>query len=207
MAPSYSFPILSNHDIIACMRELDVELTEQDLLKPHPDTLYRAYMDLVCVLCGTSREEMYTPNLEVAERVFDYPELYEEAIGNLVFHRKLFELMETCGVPDFGLRDMMKPEYARTRRNLSALINFAKFREEKLAQWEEEMADVIEADARHEAALKRNAELKAMIKEIQDAQKADEESGVDVSELLKEVEARSIHWSPYDRVRVVNADP
>ena len=69
------------------------------------------------------------------------------------------------------------------------------------------MADVIEADARHEAALKRNAELKAMIKEIQDAQKADEESGVDVSELLKEVEARSIHWSPYDRVGVVNADP
>ena len=139
MAPSYSFPILSNHDIIACMRELDVELTEQALLKPHPDTLYRAYMDLVCVLCGTSREEMYTPNLEVAERVFDYPELYEEAIGNLVFHRKLFELMETCGVPDFGLRDMMKPEYARTRRNLRRVL---------------------------------------------------------VS-----------HWTPYDRVRVVNADP
>ena len=23
----------------------------------------------------------------------------------------------------------------------------------------------------------------------------------------KEAEARSIHWSPYDRVRVVNADP
>ena len=125
MAPSYSFPILSNHDIIACMRELDVELTEQSLLKPHPDTLYRAYMDLVCVLCGTSREEMYTPNLEVAERVFDYPELYEEAIGNLVFHRKLFELMETCGVPDFGLRDMMKPEYARTRRNLRRVPSHA----------------------------------------------------------------------------------
>jgi hypothetical protein len=39
-------------------------------------------------------------------------------------------------VPDFNLKDLIKPEYARTRRNISAVINFAKFREDKVATFE-----------------------------------------------------------------------
>ena len=35
------------------------------------------------------------------------------------------------------LQDICKPESARLRRNLSAIINFAKFREEKLAPYAE----------------------------------------------------------------------
>ena len=130
MAPQYSFPILSNHEITACLGELGIPLEEQDLLKPHPDTLYRAYEEIVCLLCGQTREAMYAPNLDAAMDVLEFPELYEEAIGNLKFHRHLFELMSCCGVPDFNLKDLIKPEYARTRRNISAVINFAKYREE-----------------------------------------------------------------------------
>ena len=82
MAPTYSFPILGNHEIISCLGELDIPLTEQDLLKPHPDTLYRAYEEMVVLLCGESREAMYAPELDAAD-VLEFPELYEEAIGNL----------------------------------------------------------------------------------------------------------------------------
>jgi kinetochore protein Nuf2 len=92
MAPQYSFPILSNHEITACLGELDIPLEEQDLLKPHPDTLYRAYEEIVCLLCGQTREAMYAPNLDAVD-VLEFPELYEDAIGNLRFHRHLFELM------------------------------------------------------------------------------------------------------------------
>ena len=63
MAPQYSFPILSNHEITACLGELGIPLEEQDLLKPHPDTLYRAYEEIVCLLRGQTREAMYAPNL------------------------------------------------------------------------------------------------------------------------------------------------
>ena len=35
----------------------------------------------------------------------------------------------------FTLRDLIKPDAARLQRNLSAIINFQKFREEKIEQW------------------------------------------------------------------------
>ena len=188
MAPTYSFPILGNHEIIACLGELDIPLTEQDLLKPHSDTLYRAYEEIVCLLCGQTREGMYAPNLEAAMDVLEFPELYEDAIGNLKFHRHLFELMSCCGVPDFNLKDLIKPEYARTRRNISAVINFAKYREEKVAAFEEAQEEEEAAEARHAEALRRNAELKAQIQRIQEARQAEQSD-------IEAVEAEVEEWS------------
>jgi kinetochore protein Nuf2 len=175
MAPTYSFPILGNHEIIACLGELDIPLTEQDLLKPHPDTLYRAYEEMVVLLCGESREAMYAPELDAAD-VLEFPELYEEAIGNLKFTRRLFDLMRRCGVPDFTLRDLTKPEYTRTRRNVSAVINFAKFREERVARYEATQGESVAMEQRYRAAQRRNAELKAQIAKIERAKDSDKES-------------------------------
>ena len=174
MAPTYSFPILGNNDIIACLAELDIAITEKELLRPHPDTLFKVYEDLVVLLCGETREEMYTPNLEAAANCLEFPELYEEAIGALKFHRHLFALMKTVGVPDFSMRDMTKPEYARTRRNISAIINFAKFRETLLEKHEDIMEEAAKQEAAYDAAAKRNAELKAQIERLKAQQEAED---------------------------------
>jgi kinetochore protein Nuf2 len=40
--------------------------------------------------------------------------------------------MTQVGVLDFCIRDLIKPESARVKKILSAIINFAKFREEQL---------------------------------------------------------------------------
>ena len=45
--------------------------------------------------------------------------------------------MRASGVPDFCMRDVFKPEAQRLQRMLSAVINFAKFREEKVANYDE----------------------------------------------------------------------
>ena len=55
-----------------------------------------------------------------------------------------------CG--PFGWQDICKPDPARLRRNLSAVINFAKFREEKLGRF-------MEMQEAAEALLERNADL------------------------------------------------
>lgn len=47
------------------------------------------------------------------------------------------DLMYASGVMDFSMKDVVKPVPARTKRNFSALVNFAKYREEKLALYEE----------------------------------------------------------------------
>lgn len=40
-------------------------------------------------------------------------------------------MLFACGVYDFSFRDLFSPDPKRVRRHLSALINFAKFREER----------------------------------------------------------------------------
>lgn len=46
-------------------------------------------------------------------------------------------LMHASGVHDFSLKDIQKPEYKRVVKIFSAVINFAKFREEKVGAYEE----------------------------------------------------------------------
>ena len=48
------------------------------------------------------------------------------------FYRSCARLLAVSGVNDFSMFDVMKPDAKRLRRNLSAIINFAKFREERL---------------------------------------------------------------------------
>jgi hypothetical protein len=45
--------------------------------------------------------------------------------------------METAGIQDFTIRDLFEPQFPRTKRFLSAIINFAKFREDKLTRFNE----------------------------------------------------------------------
>lgn len=45
--------------------------------------------------------------------------------------------MTEVGIDDFSLRDVLKPEPPRVRRILSAVINFAKFREEQMAIYDQ----------------------------------------------------------------------
>ena len=141
---------------------------------------------MVVLLCGESREAMYAPELDAAD-VLEFPELYEDAIGNLKFTRRLFDLMRRCGVPDFTLRDLTKPEYTRTRRNVSAVINFAKFREEQVAKYEATQGESVAMEQRYRAAQRKNAELKAQIarleREKDSAKDSEEETKAAVAEL------------------------
>jgi ABC-type uncharacterized transport system ATPase subunit len=40
-----------------------------------------------------------------------------------------------CGVFDFSMKDVLTPDPKRVRRHLSAIINFAKFKEERFAMF------------------------------------------------------------------------
>lgn len=44
---------------------------------------------------------------------------------------------KVCGVHDFTMKDVLTPDPKRVRRHLSAIINFAKFREERLVMYSE----------------------------------------------------------------------
>ena len=106
-----------------------------------------------------------------------FPELHDSSIPNIVFSKNLGKLMTASGLQDFSLvKDLYKPESARLRRNLSAIINFAKFREEKLSLFTE-LQDQSDALGAKLASLreehKRLSEEEAAHREARDAEKED----------------------------------
>ena len=67
-----------------------------------------------------------------------HPELHEESFSNLKFFQTCKKFMNICGNADnFGLTDLGAPTKARFRRQLSAAINYLKYKEDRLALWNE----------------------------------------------------------------------
>lgn len=82
--------------------------------------------------------------------------------------------MTAAGVDDFSMADIYKPTYKRTRRNLSALINFAKFREERLFRYQELDTQSETLMAKYEKAVKECQSVAEQIAAIEERREADE---------------------------------
>ena len=63
------------------------------------------------------------------------------------------KLLVASGVHEgYTLRDLIKPDPARLRRNLSGIINFQKYREEKIEQWNEHGRKTVRTSAEKRAS-------------------------------------------------------
>lgn len=75
--------------------------------------------------------------------------------------------MAEIGIEDFGMKDLIRPEPVRLRIVLSAIINFAKFREEQLGLMDELNRKSEELSEKHDSLLKRKTDLTILIQSIE----------------------------------------
>jgi kinetochore protein Nuf2 len=136
MALSYSFPILSEKEIVQCLHELGMKTTVEQIQKPTYEIVQHIFENLVVLLCGVTREELQQPVFAAIDAI-EYAELHDESIPAMAFFVQTAKLLRSSGVKDFSMKDLHKPEGARLKKSLSAVINFAKFREEKLVAYTE----------------------------------------------------------------------
>jgi kinetochore protein Nuf2 len=170
-ASQYSFPTLENREILECMSELGCSISEEQLTKPTPDHIMRVMEQLLDLFMGFSADDNAQIKFSGMD-VFDHPEIHEFSVGQLAFHRSIIKLMRASGVYDFELRDISMPQHARIRKLFSAVINFAKFREEKVATFEQfvESTEALqnqkaEADMRFEQLNAQLTQLRAQRKQ------------------------------------------
>ena len=129
----YSFPLLKNDQILSCMTELGIGMVEKELIEPekHLDSIRRVFHLLIELCLCVTKDEINQPSFSGLQTM-NYPELHEDSIPHLNSLRQCQRLLTVCGINDFGLKDLTNPTSKRFRRQLSGVINFAKFREEKL---------------------------------------------------------------------------
>lgn len=140
---AYSWPTLDAESITQCLAELNITMDPQELQKPSSEKVRLIYEVLLEFLTGVSKEDLEQPNLE-AQDALEYPDLHFDSIPEVAFVKALSKLMHNVGVHDFNLKlDLYIPTSQRIIRNLSAIINFAKFREDRLAQYMEHTNEAV----------------------------------------------------------------
>ena len=93
-----------------------------------------------------------------------HPELYDDAIADMNYHKNVMKLMKVCGVHDFGMKDLHSPKTKRLLVQLSGIINFAKYREDRILLYEElsehrrELSKILEDGMEEQEKLKQHLE-------------------------------------------------
>lgn len=170
--PVFSFPELKSSEIIQFLGELNIKLSEADLIKPTSNTAIRVYETFMFVFIGSVQ---YSPKFESFKQNDDqYPELFCDALEMISFYhnsyRSLFfsdKLMKAAGIDDYSLRDLMRPDNNRFKIILSALINFARFREEQLPLFDAFARKTEELNIKNTQLLRQKMELTMKISAIE----------------------------------------
>ena len=192
----YSFPISPAVEIMQILEELQLPVPEDLLTAPSQETVKLVYTGLYELLTGNSPEEVEAQQHEAMEHLGNR-ELHEESVTALCFARNLQKLMAAVGVHDFSMKDVYNPDTKRTVRNLSAIINLLRFREDHLDKFtelsensetlQEQRTEALDENTAHQRQL---AELRADQEEIASRS---EEIAAECETLTSEVTALNKH--------------
>ena len=133
---SFSFPLLKPAEVLSCMSELQIPLSEEELKGASAEVVHRVFETVVDICMGVTKDELDQP-AAAGLQALEFGQLHDESIPQLSFFRAISKLMETCDVTDFSLKDIHQPDAKRFRRQLSGVINFVKFREDRLVMYTE----------------------------------------------------------------------
>jgi kinetochore protein Nuf2 len=206
---TFSFPLLKNAEILTCLSEAGIALTESELMEPqrHRDNVKSTFCSLVHLGLGHNEEHFITLGETLSQQVMSNPnlahkELHADAssLSELKFFLACKKFMRICGIAtDFGMSDLSSPTSKRFRKQLSAAINFIKFREEKLevyAELQEQRDDILNGlnDVQDEQVALQQTLDQAKEDAAQRWEQV-QEVEQEVSELEKEISSQNKHQS------------
>eukprot|EP00008_Paramoeba_atlantica_P011986 CAMPEP_0201493676 /NCGR_PEP_ID=MMETSP0151_2-20130828/40474_1 /ASSEMBLY_ACC=CAM_ASM_000257 /TAXON_ID=200890 /ORGANISM="Paramoeba atlantica, Strain 621/1 / CCAP 1560/9" /LENGTH=445 /DNA_ID=CAMNT_0047881271 /DNA_START=40 /DNA_END=1377 /DNA_ORIENTATION=+ len=189
---NYKIPLRKPSVIASCLSSLDPEKVTLDADNiENPQHLQIAYEVILEWLLGIAKEELELGSHPHLQRL-QHPSLYEESFRKLLVLRHLPKLFEAVSIHDHDLtRDHSNPTRRRVLYTLSAIINFAMFREDRLTTFEqlneESEQMVIKKQELHNENEYLTAELEALRLQRAEAEPVIQEKMVQNRALAEEV--------------------
>eukprot|EP00904_Undaria_pinnatifida_P007283 jgi/Undpi1/3685/HiC_scaffold_16.g07055.m1 len=164
----YSFPVLNSKQIVGYLSDVHIHVSEEVLSDPkqHASQVSMVFEKLVETTMGVTKEEMSQPAF-AGLGCLSNPELHDDNITFLALFRNVCKMMKISKIDDFALKDMSDPTRPRLRRQLSAAINFVRFREEKEGMYQEWMARKKRVAEAAKASKLRNIKLNDDLEDVQ----------------------------------------
>lgn len=153
------FPLLEVPELSVCLRSCNLNAPEEDLYRPTSIFVQTLFAQIIDIFLSLPPNVIRTKQRRVLEEE-DAPEEFEESLDIVSLQMVLYQFLVDCGVYDFIITDIIKPDPARLKRLLSAVVNFARFREEHLYDNEHIIQDNNVKFEKHADLLNENKKLK-----------------------------------------------
>lgn len=130
------FPLLDISELATCLQSCDFSLaTEDNIARPTSQFVITLYKQIIDSFMGISPD--YLPGnggskIGGSQRRFEEDSAYSDGLQVLVLNKICYRFFQNIGVADFNLMDLYRPDSQRTKRLLSAVVNYARFREERM---------------------------------------------------------------------------
>lgn len=155
--PQDLFPLLDFKEISICLQSCDFIANEELVSRPTSQYIKTLLEQLLDSFMGLSADNINgmvrnvnkndlsmtkTQDAQMEEEPENGGSQIEDddditsSVRLILLHRGAYEFFLICGVNDFTLVDIMRPEPQRIRRILSAVVNYARFREENSVECE-----------------------------------------------------------------------
>ncbi|WFD33058.1 kinetochore-associated Ndc80 complex subunit nuf2 [Malassezia sp. CBS 17886] len=142
-----SFPAVRTEELVAVLHEMGIVVTAEDVSKPQSSMVQKVYVAFLDTLAGTVPEMLERRRAAVCARL-EHPEMYEDSAAWLLFFREVQAMMDAATVQDFHMQDLTRPNAKRFKRHMSALVNFFRFRADRLAEFDELVVETEELENR-----------------------------------------------------------
>ncbi|XP_006820056.1 kinetochore protein Nuf2-A-like [Saccoglossus kowalevskii] len=195
--PQFDFPTLTLPSIMEFLAEFFTNsggYCEEDLLKPQPSKIRQLYTDLLAVSNMPVHPESFNVQPFHGFHHAEHPELHEGSFPLVSFSLVMKRCLSSCGATDFKIWDLTCPKPKRTCRFISALINWKRFTDNRLAVYDKIKSDMVTLQERRAELLGATNEAKTKINKIQ-AKKAEKEP--ELQQLQEEIDAMTMKMSEY----------
>ncbi|CED82315.1 kinetochore protein nuf2 [Phaffia rhodozyma] len=168
-----TYPILRPHEISACLQDLHVQLSEEEITKPTASSIQNAWALLLQTFTGVGFHSFENPRTVLLGMVA-YGDLLTEATTFHMFFLHVKRLAKIAGVETFTIQDLTRPEPARVRDSLSGVINFAKFKHTSMDLFEERMIEGERIEERLQMLQNEHQNVEHEIQSVKQRNQADE---------------------------------
>lgn len=162
----YYFPILKTDELVKDYKDTLPELDKNAIENPKPNTVENVFKTLVSYI-EPDQEDPENIDFSGLEILFHDGEIHKESIPQATFLMKCIHLMQIAGIKDFSIKDLISPDSSRFIIQLSALINFLKYYDEKTNVFKDQVDKIEDFKEKKEKCIE---ESQVLINQLKDAE-------------------------------------
>ncbi|KAL5017998.1 hypothetical protein ScPMuIL_003720 [Solemya velum] len=174
---AYTSPLFPVDELVSSLNDMNIRCETNDFRHPDASRWQEIFSNLYECLTDVPVDQIIQQHQSGTEELCDFPELHADSLPVLVFTMSMQRVMSACGVHNFTVKDLIDPEPKRVQSLCSALVNYNRFRKDRLDVYYELKEGNEKFQDQYKQLININDELKRKVNKLK-AQKAEQQPAI-----------------------------